>query len=760
MSKLAPAALCLTAVMAVLPIGSSRLPIQAGEAAATAPADDVGERVRRLVARLGSNDFRVRERATAELMGMGGDAREALLAAQAKADPEVRERIRLVLRQTAWQLPPALAARLGGFGRSFTGQYLEADAERRGELLGELVSRAPRESEPYVLTALAEDADPQVLELGLNVLRIYRSRAALEAALKFSRSAEPQLRDAAIGSLACFPDEEALRRLVELIGDRDAEMRAGALQALASRGRSARAGAAAAVVKALGDDDATVRETAMYAAGATGAREALDRLWAIAEGRGDKALRPQAIGAIAAIAEPEEKAIADRLAKLISDEECGEAALAALVSMVGRSAAPKVAELLSGPRAAGAADALAAIGGPEQVPALRKCRKERSSEEAAFRAARALVFLRVPAADESVAEMLYSRDESVAGQAARLLLDLDAARWQRSIDRALHGRIPGADDEGRVWLRTAADLADFTEQIGRYADGGATWLYFLKLHGLHAEAARAAERQAVEGTGIEVPGKLGEHLIMAGRGGEGVRLLREAAEMQPFSPLPLNSLAWFQLVSPRAEFRNPAEALKAAERAVAVKRDMPAIADTLAWALFLSGRKEEGLRRQEQALSWAVSTGADGQTFADLELRRARMLAGLGRKEEAAGLIPAILKRQPDNATVLAEGARAWCAAGEPQKALETLSRMIDLMRPDVEMLQNDPDLAAARAEKGFARLLERATDLHARMVEAVDAATRPGAIEDGDGDQDGPRDDVDVEGVPAQFGPWVPPAE
>jgi hypothetical protein len=323
------------------------------------------------------------------------------LSSQSEAERARAEEDLARIGPAAWRLPPELAARLGKLGPSFVDRYREARGRDRGVLLRKLVSRAPREAEPYLILALVGESDRDVIWEALETLGHYRSRAALEAVLKFTRSRERGQRVNAALALAAFPDEEVTKRLVELTSDPEREVRSMAFQSLSYRGRTTRPLATAAVVSGL-DEKTYVWEAAAGAAEAIGVREALDKLWPVVEGRSDIGVRWRAILAIGGIVEPGDEAAADRLAKLLTNDGYREHALDALVFMAGRSAAPKVAKLFSGPCAAKAADTLATVGGPEQFPALRKCLKARENPVTAFRAGRALVLLGAPSAAEEI----------------------------------------------------------------------------------------------------------------------------------------------------------------------------------------------------------------------------------------------------------------------------------------------------------------------------------------------------------------------
>jgi tetratricopeptide (TPR) repeat protein len=80
--------------------------------------------------------------------------------------------------------------------------------------------------------------------------------------------------------------------------------------------------------------------------------------------------------------------------------------------------------------------------------------------------------------------------------------------------------------------------------------------------------------------------------------------LKLVLELQPGSPMAENDLAWIYATAEDLQFRNPAEALALARRAV---KDSPqpnaAFLDTLAEALLLNGQPTEALATEEQAAS-------------------------------------------------------------------------------------------------------------------------------------------------------------
>src|SRR5205085_5823822 len=94
--------------------------------------------VQELIRQLGSDDFATREQASEELKKIGKPAREALQkAAEENADPEVRQRAKTLLEDTAKApprkavpspTPPPAPGRQGGFGSSVTVMSANGDS--------------------------------------------------------------------------------------------------------------------------------------------------------------------------------------------------------------------------------------------------------------------------------------------------------------------------------------------------------------------------------------------------------------------------------------------------------------------------------------------------------------------------------------------------------------------------------------------------------------------------------------------------------
>jgi HEAT repeat protein len=69
--------------------------------------EEFAKRVQGLIEKLGANTFQDREAATRELIAMGPTVAPLLARSRDHSDPEVRERVRLVLERLGSEAPPA-----------------------------------------------------------------------------------------------------------------------------------------------------------------------------------------------------------------------------------------------------------------------------------------------------------------------------------------------------------------------------------------------------------------------------------------------------------------------------------------------------------------------------------------------------------------------------------------------------------------------------------------------------------------------------
>jgi spermidine synthase len=82
---------------------------------------------------------------------------------------------------------------------------------------------------------------------------------------------------------------------------------------------------------------------------------------------------------------------------------------------------------------------------------------------------------------------------------------------------------------------------------------------------------------------------------------------RRAVELAPKEPKPANNFAWILATCPTASLRDPAEAVRLAERACAQSNFLdPSLIDTLAAAYAAAGRYDDAVRTADQAIELAV----------------------------------------------------------------------------------------------------------------------------------------------------------
>ena len=120
---------------------------------------------------------------------------------------------------------------------------------------------------------------------------------------------------------------------------------------------------------------------------------------------------------------------------------------------------------------------------------------------------------------------------------------------------------------------------------------------------------------------------LGRLLASTGRFAEAERALRSALALAPDDPDTLNSLAWLLTGEDDPALRQPEEAVRLAERAVALTGEADRYAlDTLGVAYLRAGRPEQARSRLERALELCRAAG-DGRLAADVERRLAGVAA-------------------------------------------------------------------------------------------------------------------------------------
>ncbi len=129
-----------------------------------------------------------------------------------------------------------------------------------------------------------------------------------------------------------------------------------------------------------------------------------------------------------------------------------------------------------------------------------------------------------------------------------------------------------------------------------------------------------------------------------------VQALRQLVADRPQDPTALNALG-YTLVDHDHEYQVGYDYIASA---LAYSPDSGAVLDSMGWALFKLGRKQEALPVLQRAASMLVDT--------DLDLHLGEVLWSLNRRDEARQAWQAGLKREPDNKQLLQRVKRASAA--------------------------------------------------------------------------------------------------
>ena len=121
------------------------------------------EKIPVLIERLGDRDWKVREKAEAQLLSRGEEAEEALRKALDHPDAEVRWRAEKLLRKLRWRVPKELE---GKVGRLFD-DYDDLATADRLQVVEMVADRLGAEGVALLLRIGREDVEPQVREMAL-----------------------------------------------------------------------------------------------------------------------------------------------------------------------------------------------------------------------------------------------------------------------------------------------------------------------------------------------------------------------------------------------------------------------------------------------------------------------------------------------------------------------------------------------------------------------------------------------------------------
>jgi tetratricopeptide (TPR) repeat protein len=192
------------------------------------------------------------------------------------------------------------------------------------------------------------------------------------------------------------------------------------------------------------------------------------------------------------------------------------------------------------------------------------------------------------------------------------LVFLNAAIALDPDDHEAHGNLAvalialGRIDAAETHLRRALEILP-TYSVAHRNYGG-----LLQLRG-ELEAALDHVRAAVRYGPSDALARLNlaNVLLHSGRRDEALHQFREATRLDPYIPKPLAGAALILATHPDPSTRDPAEAVRLAERAVELStREEPVVLSTLAAAYDAAGDRDSAIRTAERALRSATELGA------------------------------------------------------------------------------------------------------------------------------------------------------
>jgi tetratricopeptide (TPR) repeat protein len=163
------------------------------------------------------------------------------------------------------------------------------------------------------------------------------------------------------------------------------------------------------------------------------------------------------------------------------------------------------------------------------------------------------------------------------------------------------GNRPGAVEQWREVLQRAPRYFAANKGIGMA----------LLENGRAAAAVRFLQNALAVGPGdLETRKCLAFAWLAVGRVSNAIGEFQEMLRQDATEGVALNSLAWLRATHPDKSIRNGAEAVKLAQKAVAMqKEDQPVLLDTLAAAYAEAGRYKEAIQTAEKAQAAAIRAG-------------------------------------------------------------------------------------------------------------------------------------------------------
>jgi tetratricopeptide (TPR) repeat protein len=199
---------------------------------------------------------------------------------------------------------------------------------------------------------------------------------------------------------------------------------------------------------------------------------------------------------------------------------------------------------------------------------------------------------------------LGRNEEALAPLGRAIELDPDNAEAHSNLAFALIAL--GRTEEALSHYRRALEI------LPTYADAHSNYGRALQQRG-EIEAALQHLRAAVryDPRNATAQANLANALFRIDRPDEALQHFRESVRLDPYEPRPLAGAAWILATHPDPERREPAEAVRLAERAVELSRGAdPTVLSTLATAYAAADQRERALRAAELALQRAEQIGA------------------------------------------------------------------------------------------------------------------------------------------------------